>query len=103
MVLSTPRAGGFVPSRLAMKTSLSVRSRLRFAWPGMARGKIWPGDSDSVTLGAKPGVGGLGGFAHRPSDGFCVQPPSLYAFYYKKRILATGFPKSLLLAKARSS
>lgn len=54
-VLSTPRASGFVPSRLAMKTSLSVCSQLRFAWPGMARGKIWPGDLDSVTLGTWQG------------------------------------------------
>lgn len=46
LVFSTPGTGGFVPSRLAMKTSLSVCSQLRSAWPRMARGKIWPGDSD---------------------------------------------------------
>lgn len=79
LVLSTPRAGGFVPSWEAMKTSLSVCSQLRFAWPGMARGKIWPGDSDCVTLGARPRVSGLGGFSpsensSRPSHGFCVHP-----------------------------
>lgn len=61
LVLNTPRAGGFVPSRLAMKTSFSVCSRLRSAWPGMARGKIWPGDSDCETFGARPSVSGLGG------------------------------------------
>lgn len=79
LVLSTPRAGGFVPSWGAMKTSLSVCSRLRFAWPGMDRGKIWPGDSDSVTLGARPRAGGLGGLSpcensNRPSHSFCVHP-----------------------------
>lgn len=80
LVLSTPRAVGFVPSRLAMKTSLSVCSQLRFAWPGMARGKIWPGDSDSVTLGAKPGVGGLvGSFIVQAT--VSVSSPHLYTHF----------------------
>lgn len=90
MVLSTPRAGGFVPSWLAMKTSLSVCSQLRFAWPGMARGKIWPGDSDSVTLGARPSVSGLGGFppcenSHRTGYSFCVHS-HLYANFIVRTI-----------------
>lgn len=80
-VLSTACTGRSVPSRVTMKTSLSVCSQLRFAWPGMARGKIWPGDLDSVTLGARPGVSGLGGFppcenSDRQNHSFCVHHTS---------------------------
>lgn len=76
-----------------MKTSLSVSSQLRFAWPGMARGKIWPGDSDSVTLGARPGVSEFPPCenSNRPSQFLC-SPTPLYVFYYKKHTLAPGFP-----------
>lgn len=75
-VLSTAQTGRSVPSRVTMKTSLSVCSQLRFAWPGMARGKIWPGDLDSVTLKARPGVNGLGGFppSNHQNHSFCVHP-----------------------------
>lgn len=108
MVLSTPRASGFVPSRLAMKTSLSVCSQLRFAWPGMARGKIWPGDLDPVTLGIWQGNSGLGGFptyenSNGRSHSFFVHPHPYTHFIIRSVFRLLDFRGLFLSPKARSS
>lgn len=52
--LSKP-TGLFHPGRRGRRSFLLAKL-LCLAWPGMARGKIWPGDSDSATFGARPCV-----------------------------------------------
>lgn len=49
------QAGLFLPGRRGRCPFLLAKP-LCLAWPRMARGKIWPGDSDSATFGAKPCV-----------------------------------------------